>query len=123
MFPREAALSVASAQSILQAAGDGVALAGGAQARREVRMVGATPRGPAASCGSGCAPARRGVAHVFVVDARGRALGGEEVRVQRAGTVRVAVRVPDAGAARRAVVAFAPAGGGTDSVAAVVRGG
>ena len=66
----------------------------------------------------------RGVAHVFAVDARGTRAGRRGGRaVRRAGTVRVAVRVPRAGAVRRVVVAFEAAGGGTDSAAAVVRAG
>lgn len=118
VFPRDAAQSVDSPQSIAQAAGDGVALAGGPQAVERVRIAG-RPRVFGDSVLVKLRAGGPGTAHVHAVDAAGRGLGSKVVAVARAGVVRVAV--PASGDVRGVAVAFVSAGGGTDSVAAPVR--
>jgi LmbE family N-acetylglucosaminyl deacetylase len=124
VIPSEVALSVNSPQSIMQAAADGVALAGGPQAidliavRGRPRIVGGDTLivrlradGP-------------GTAHVFATDSAGRGLGGKVVDVTRAGELSVAVPFdPAAGTPTAVVAAFEAASGGTHSVAKQLEGG
>jgi hypothetical protein len=120
VFPREAALSVDSPQSIAQAAEDGVALAGGRQADDRIRIEG-PPRLRRGALRLRLRAGGRGVAHVFAVDAAGRDLGSRELEIGRSRRADVAVPVSDARAVRSAVVAFEATTGGTDSVSARVR--
>ena len=103
VFPREAALSVDSPQSIAQAARDGVALAGGPQAVRRDSDRAARPRllGDGRAAASGCARRRAGVAHVFAIDADGRALGSRTSRSRARAGPTCAVPVSGADAVRR----------------------
>jgi hypothetical protein len=121
IFPREAALSVDSPQSIAQAARDGVALAGGPQAADGIRIVRAPRR-----LGDGALLVRlhaegAGVAHVYAVDADERALGSRRIQFARAGRADVTVPVSGATAVDAVAVAFEAQSGGTDSVSAPVR--
>jgi LmbE family N-acetylglucosaminyl deacetylase len=121
VFPREAALSVDSPQSIAQAARDGIPLAGGPQAADRVRIV----RRPRLLDGDALLVRLRtegaGVLHVYAVDAAGRGLGSRRVTVAAAGRVTVTVPVSDPAALRGAAVAFEARSGGTDSVSAPAR--
>ena len=124
VIPSEVALSVNSPQSIMQAASDGVALAGGPQAidliaiRGRPRIVGGDTLivrlradGP-------------GTAHVFATDTAGIGLGSKVVDVTGVGVHAVAVPFDPAGGAPVAVaVAFRAASGGTHSVAKPLEGG
>jgi hypothetical protein len=120
VFPREAARSVDSPQSILQAAADGVALAGGPQARDRVRIVG-RPRVRGRRLRVRLRAEGRGVAHVHATGARGRELAARAVELGRRGRGGVSLRLSDPGAARWVAVAFEAGSGGTDSVRARVR--
>jgi len=124
VIPREAARSVDSPQSIIQAAEDGVALAGGPQAAASVRVRG-RPRPFGGGVLVRMTATGAGTAHVFVTDAAGRGLASEVVRVQRAGDVELYVAVPEAARDRiaRVAVALEAEGGGTDSATAPTRGG
>ena len=124
VIPSEVALSVNSPQSIMQAASDGVALAGGPQAidliaiRGRPRIVGGDTLivrlradGP-------------GTAHVFATDSAGRGLGSKVVDVTAAGVVSVAVPFdPAAGTPAAVAAAFEADSGGTHSVAKPLEGG
>lgn len=123
VIPQTAARSIDSPQSILQAADNGVPLAG-------------DPAAPATDSGTLVGPARLardtvtgrlaatgpGTAHVFVWDPAAGVLGAREVTVARAGVVPLAVPVggltPSRGSAL--VVAFDASAGGTRSSVALL---
>ena len=121
VFPREAALSIDSPQSITQAARDGVALAGGPQAADRVRIVGRPRLLSADTLLVRLRTQAPGVAHVHATDADGHGLGAATIPVARAGRLAVAVPVSDVDALHAAAVAFAPHSGGTDSVSVPIR--
>ncbi|MFI6519419.1 sugar-binding protein [Spirillospora sp. NPDC050679] len=106
VLPGEAARSVDSPQSIMQAAATGVPLAGGAASRATVRVLGR----PAVSGGATTFRLRAtgpGTVHAHVWD--GRTLGSERVTFDRAGTRTVTVP----GASGTLAVAFEARRGGT----------
>ncbi|MFC5751214.1 sugar-binding protein [Actinomadura rugatobispora] len=117
VMPTDAAVSVDSPESIVQAARTGVPLAGGPAAPpwRTARIEGK----PAVSGGSvtfRLAATGPGTAHVHVWD--GKVLGTKKVAVDRAGTRTVTVP----GASGVLAVAFEAKGGGTASSAAPISG-
>jgi pimeloyl-ACP methyl ester carboxylesterase len=124
VIPSEVALSVNSPQSIMQAASDGVALAGGPQA---IDLIAISGR-PRIVGGDTLVVRLRadgpGTAHVFATDSAGRGLGSKVVDVTGAGVVAVAVPFdPAAGTPAAVVAAFEAASGGTHSVSKPLEGG
>jgi LmbE family N-acetylglucosaminyl deacetylase len=121
VFPRDAALSVDSPQSITQAANDGVALAGGPQADDEIEIV-SKPRRSGNSVTVRLHAEGPGTAHVFATDDAGRGLGSALAEFPNRGNATVTVPLTgEAGALDAVAVAFEAADGSTDSTSREVR--
>lgn len=114
VFPREAARSVSSPQSILQAARTHVPLAGGPAALAGVRIVG-RPRVFDDELLVRLDARATGTAHVFATDAEGLGLGSRQVELARAGRREVTIPLRAGAAERvaRVAVAFEAPDGGT----------
>jgi LmbE family N-acetylglucosaminyl deacetylase len=118
IFPREAASSLESGQTILQSSRDGVPVAGGPAAQENARLLRA--RLTAAGLTVRVATGGAGTVHVHAARSDGRAVASRAVEVARAG--RLTIQVPLDAAARAAVadgglalLAFESAAGGTVS--------
>jgi LmbE family N-acetylglucosaminyl deacetylase len=125
-FPRDAARSVESGQSILQSSWDGVPLAGGPAAADGVRWVGA-PRVGAGGMTVRVRAEGAGTLRVFAARPDGRAAASRTVTVRRAGVIAVQVPLDDAARAALAdgglaLASFEDAAGGTQSLSAQLPG-
>ena len=124
VFPRDAARSVDSPQSIAQAARQRLGLSGGPRPGTRVRILG-RPRRTGDALVVRLRSSGRGTAHVFAIGAGDRGLGSRIVALPP-GVTRIRVRVPAGriGLVRRAAVGFEAPGsrGGLGVLARVAPG-